>query len=123
MSEKKIIEKQKEALINTRNFIKGHNLKNPLTGKIWKLLNDENSQSKISDEDSLKLKDNWSKDLIGELQRELVNYQLYQMKLGNPPKLFEVIKEVFNSLVYYPTLLNIFTTPTYAIEEDVPINC
>ena len=73
MSEKKIIEKQQEALINTRNFIRGQNLKNSLTGKIWKLLNDENSQSKISDEDSLKLKDNWSKDLIGELQRELVN--------------------------------------------------
>ena len=119
MSEKKIIEKQKEALINTRNFIKGHNLKNPLTGKIWKLLNDENSQSKISDEDSLKLKDNWSKDLIGELQRELVNYQLYQMKLGNPPKLFEVIKEVFNeinnkNIVY--NLLDVGCTSGYYFE-------
>ena len=118
MSEKNIIKKQQEALINTRNFIKKQNLKNPLTGKIWKLLNeasftlDENivihhivrffnsdfHQSKISYEDSLKLKDNWSKDLIGELQRELVNYQLYQMKIDNPPELFKVIKDVFDKI-------------------------
>ena len=97
--EKNIIFKQKKALENVRSFIKKTDLKNPnLTGPIWKLLNDANIQTNINKEESLELKDNWSRDLIGLLQRELINYQLYQMKLDNPPKLFNIIKSVFNKI-------------------------
>jgi len=90
---------QQRALSLARNFVKTQNLNNPnLTGEIWKRLNDENIQTRIDEKNALELKDNWSKDLIGELQRVLVNYQLWQMKLGNYPSLFKVIKDVFNAI-------------------------
>ena len=109
-----LIEKQKNALIRTRLFINKSNLRNPnLTGIIWRLLNDENKQIIISNEESKKFKDNWSKDLIGKLQRELVNYQLYQMRLGNPPKLFKIIKDVFSKVEENNTILDIGCTSGY----------
>jgi SAM-dependent methyltransferase len=113
-----IIEKQQKALIKTRDFIKNIDLNNKnLTGSIWNLLNDSNEQNKISNEEALKLKDNWSKDLIGELQRELVNYQLHQMKLGNPPRLFGIIKDVFNKINGTDnTILDIGCTSGYYYE-------
>ena len=99
MTDVDIMIKQKTALTAARNFIKKQNLNNPhLTGAIWNLLNDENHQTKIDKEGALEMKDNWTKDLIGVLQRELVNYQLYQMKLGNAPRLFRIIKDVFNNI-------------------------
>jgi SAM-dependent methyltransferase len=119
MTDMDIMVKQKTALTIVRNFIKKQNLNNPyLTGPIWKLLNDENHQIKIDKEEALKIKDNWSKDLIGELQRELVNYQLYQMKLGNAPGLFRIIKDVFNNIDEKPgyKLLDIGCTSGYYFE-------
>lgn len=116
--DEKIIEKQKKALIKTREFLKNVNINDKnLTFRIWKLLNDNNEENNISNEEALKLKENWSKDLIGELQRELVNYQLHQMKLGNPPKLFSVIKEVFNKInEKNNTILDIGCTSGYYYE-------
>ncbi len=88
---------QERALLQAKYFLKNQNLDNPnLTGKIWSLLNDENIQINIEQKEAMGLKENWSKDLIGELQRVLVNYQLHQMKLGRPPMLFKIIKNVFN---------------------------
>ena len=79
-----IREKQLEALIKARNFIAEQDLNDPnLTGPIWDILNDSNLQKQINKKNSLNLKENWSKELIGEMQRELVNYQLHQLKLGN----------------------------------------
>jgi len=99
MSSSNIRMYQQKALDNAQNFVKTQNLNNPnLTGPIWKLLNDDNIQTRIDEKTALKEKDNWSKDLIGELQRVLVNYQLYQMKLGNAPSLFKIIKDVFNAI-------------------------
>ena len=76
-----IREKQQEALIKVRNFIAGQDLNDPnLTGAVWDIINDSNLQKQINKKNSLNFKENWSGDLIGELQRELVNYQLHQLK-------------------------------------------
>lgn len=92
-----IIKLQERALIQGRHFIKNVNLDNPnLTDRIWSLLNDRNIQINISQNEAKTLKENWSKDKIGELQRVLVDYQLHQMKLGSGPKLFKIIWDVFN---------------------------
>ena len=52
----------------------------------------------INNTESLDFKENWSKDFIGELQRELVNYQLHQMKKNNPPGLFAMVEKVFSEI-------------------------
>ena len=39
----------------------------------------------IDNSNAIKYKDNWSNDIVSHLQRILVNYQLYQTKIGNPP--------------------------------------
>ena len=91
--------RQLKALGVAKDFVKTQNLNNPnLGGAIWKLLNDNNIQTRIDEKTALEIKDNWSKDLIGELQRVMVNYQLHQMKLGNAPPLFKIIKDVFNAI-------------------------
>lgn len=108
---------QKQALENARKFIDSVNLDNPsLTGKIWNIINDKNNQEIITLEKSKQYSENWSFELVGELQRVLVNYQLHQLKLKNPPKLFEMIKIVFNRIEPNLSLLDIGCTSGYYYE-------
>ena len=108
---------QKKALENTREFMKTQDLNNPnITGQIWSILNDSNIQTRITAEESMELKDNWSKDLIGELQRELVNYQLHQMKMGNAPRLFSEIRNVFDKVKEGSSILDVGCTSGYYYE-------
>ncbi len=65
-----------------------------LTGEIWHLINDANSKIKINDELAEKLADNWQQDMVGVLQRKLVDYQLYQMKHNNSPMVIHLINEI-----------------------------
>tara|TARA_Y100000741_G_C17914336_1_gene420795 strand:+ start:233 stop:454 length:222 start_codon:yes stop_codon:yes gene_type:complete len=63
--DEKIIEKQKKALIKTREFLKNVDINDKnLTIRIWKLLNDGNEKNNISNEEALKLKENWSKNYV-----------------------------------------------------------
>ena len=112
-----IREKQQEALIKVRNFIAGQDLNDPnLTGAVWDIINDSNLQKQINKKNSLNFKENWSGDLIGELQRELVNYQLHQLKRGNPPRLFAEVNNVFDKIPVKNSVLDIGCTSGYYYE-------
>ena len=116
-SENQINKCQKEALKNVMLFLGKNNLDNPnLTGRIWGILNDENIQRSINYKQSQNLKENWSQDLVGKLQRTLVNYQLHQMKLGNPPELFAVIKNVFDKINQNSSVVDIGCSSGYYYE-------
>jgi SAM-dependent methyltransferase len=95
-----IIDKQLQAYKKTEEFLSNQNKNNPnLTGPIWNLINDNNEQKFISENESKQYSENWSQELVGKLQRILVNYQLYHLKIGNPPPVFFMIKEILNILL------------------------
>lgn len=95
-----IKELQKQALTKMKAFNKQVPFNHPedLTGHIWQIINGENNLSKIDDEAAAEYSENWSDDLVGELQRELVNYQLYQLNRANPAPVFRAIGEVFKNI-------------------------
>jgi SAM-dependent methyltransferase len=95
-----IKDKQLQAYKKTEEFLSNQNKNNPnLTGPIWDLINDNNEQRIISENESKQYSENWSQELVGKLQRTLVNYQLYQLKIGNPPPVFFMIKEILTVLL------------------------
>ena len=76
---------QLNALSIGKEFLKNNDLKNPhLTQPIWTIINSPNNKTPIDNSNAIKYKDNWSNDIVSHLQRILVNYQLYQTKIGNP---------------------------------------
>lgn len=112
-----IKDKQLTALEKAKSFIKSQNIDNPnLTGQIWTILNDNNKQEQISSVESTEFSENWSQELVGKLQRVLVNYQLHQMKLNNPPIVFSMIKDVFNKVEKDLSVLDIGCTSGYYYE-------
>lgn len=77
-----IKELQKQAISKMNAFNKQIPMDHPedLTGYIWQIINSENNLIKIDDKEAVEYSENWSDDLVGELQRMLVNYQLFQLK-------------------------------------------
>ena len=108
---------QKRAIQNAELFFKNNSLNKPnLTGKIWNIISGSNDQRIITKDDSFDFEENWSCDLIGKLQRYLVNYQLHQMRRNNPPQVFVKIKETFNKIEKGLTVLDIGCTTGYYFE-------
>ena len=105
---------QKKSIERVEIFLKKNNLDNPnLTGKIWNIISGSDDQYVISENKSHEFEKNWSYDLIGKLQRYLVNYQLHQMKRNNPPMVFKKIKETFSKIESGLTILDIGCTSGY----------
>ena len=108
---------QKKSIERVEIFLKKNNLDNPnLTGKIWNIISGSDDQYVISENKSHEFEKNWSYDLIGKLQRYLVNYQLHQMKRNNPPMVFKKIKETFSKIESGLTILDIGCTSGYYSE-------
>ena len=108
---------QKESLQKVNVFIKSSSLDNPdLTHIIWGMINDKNNQKEITHEESKKYSENWSMDLVGELQRTLVNYQLRQLKMNRSPPVFSMIKVIFSRIENNLSLLDIGCTTGYYYE-------
>lgn len=91
--------KQLLALEKSKLFFDKNNLNNEnLTLQIWDIINDENIQTNINDVEANELSENWSDELVGELQRQLVNYQLHLMKIGKTPEVFLSIKDLMDKI-------------------------
>ena len=91
--------KQLNILNKAKLLFQQYDINQPnLTGLIWNMINDENQQSIINSSETNEFSENWSNDLVGQLQRILVNYQLHQLKIGNGPKVFILINEIFNNI-------------------------
>jgi SAM-dependent methyltransferase len=94
-----IVNKQTEALKKVKTLLNNSNLNNPhLTSSIWSTINGGNNQMSITEEESKEFSENWNQDLVGELQRTLVDYQLHQLKLGKAPSVFKPIKATFDQI-------------------------
>lgn len=113
-----IKQQQLNALSIGKEFLKNNDLKNPhLTHSIWTIINSPNNKTPITDSNAIKYKDNWSNDIVSHLQRILVNYQLYQTKIGNPPIVFKIIKDIFDNITEnHLTLLDVGCTSGYYFE-------
>jgi len=118
IKQQQIKQQQINALNIGNDFLKNNDLKNPhLTSPIWTIINTNNDKIPISDINALQYKDNWSNDLVSHLQRILVNYQLYQTKIGNPPIVFKIIKDIFDNITdNHLTLLDVGCTSGYYFE-------
>ena len=95
-----IKELQKQAISKMNAFNKQIPMDHPedLTGYIWQIINSENNLIKIDDKEAVEYSENWSDDLVGELQRMLVNYQLFQLKKNNPAPVFKIVESVFKQI-------------------------
>jgi ubiquinone/menaquinone biosynthesis C-methylase UbiE len=95
-----IKELQTQALTQMKAFNKQVPMDHPedLTGYIWQIINNENNLVKIDDKTAEQYSQNWSDDLVGELQRTLVNYQLHQLKRGNPAPVFKMIEAALKNI-------------------------
>ena len=97
MSIKKL---QQQALKKMKSFYAQVPLDHPedLTGYIWQIINSANELVKIDDQTASEYAENWSDDLVGELQRTLVNYQLHNLKSGNPAPVFKMIETALQNI-------------------------
>ena len=95
-----IKELQQQALLKMKAFNKQIPMDHPedLTGYIWQIINSTNDLIKIDDKTAAEYSENWSDDLVGDLQRTLVNYQLYQLKKDNPAPVFKMINTVLKNI-------------------------
>jgi len=90
---------QIQALANVNEFLGSVDMDNPnLTGAIWERINDVNVQTIISEGESHEYSENWSQEMVGKLQRSLVNYQLRHLYAGNAIPVFSKLKEVLHIL-------------------------
>ena len=100
---KNIINKQLNTLLKAQLFLKSKDINNPkLEGDIWNILvNNKDNKNLTQNIDYLTSQKGWAITLSLKLQRILVDYQLHQLKLGNPSHLFDILRDVFTLFFFF----------------------